>query len=202
MQAPKLTMFNGQSASISVLDQQFFMIGVSVTSVNGQLVFSPQNVPIPLGVQMNVQPVVSGDRRFVRLNVQQTMRNLASANVPLFPITTIVTPVFDGGAQGQPVPFTQYMQQPTFTTISVQTTVVVPDGGTVLLGGLKTLSEGRNEFGPPILSKIPYIDRLFRNVGYGRDVQTLMMMVTPRIIINREEQERQTGVRDVVEELP
>jgi type II secretory pathway component GspD/PulD (secretin) len=143
-----------------------------------------------------MQPVVSGDRRYVRLNITQTMTNLASATVPLFPITTIVTPVFDGGAQGQPVPFTQYIQQPVFTTISVQTTVVVPDGGTVLLGGLKTLSEGRNEFGPPVISKIPYINRLFRNIGYGRDVSTLMMMVTPRIIINREEQERQTGVVD------
>lgn len=196
MQAPKLTMFNGQSASLRVQDQQFFLTSITVTTVNGQLVFTPNNQPFPLGVFMNMQPVVSGDRRFVRLNIQQTMTNLASATVPLFPITTIVTPVFDGGAQGQPVPFTQYIQQPTFTTISVQTTVVVPDGGTVLLGGLKTLSEGRNEFGPPIISKIPYINRLFRNVGYGRDVSSLMMMVTPRIIINREEQERQTGVTE------
>ncbi|MCE9533588.1 MAG: hypothetical protein K8T89_21055 [Planctomycetes bacterium] len=194
MQAPKLTMFNGQSATISINDQQFFLTGITVTSVNGQLVFTPQNQPFPLGVQMFMQPVVSGDRRFVRLNIQQQMTNLASATVPLFPITTIVTPVFEGGSQGQPIPFTQYIQQPTFASINVQTTVVVPDGGTVLLGGLKTLSEGRNEFGPPVLSKIPYINRLFRNVGYGREAQSLMMMVTPRIIINREEQERQTGV--------
>ncbi len=200
MQAPKLTMFNGQSANISINHQQFFLTGIQVTSVNGQLVFTPQNQPFPLGVTMNMQPVVSGDRRFVRLNIQQSMTNLASATVPLFPITTIITPVFEGGAQGQPVPFTQYIQQPAFTTINVSTTVVVPDGGTVLLGGLKTLNEGRNEFGPPILSKIPYINRLFRNVGYGRDAESLMMMVTPRIIINREEQERQTGVFEGGEE--
>jgi type II secretory pathway component GspD/PulD (secretin) len=64
----------------------------------------------------------------------------------------------------------------------------------VLLGGLKALREGRNEFGPPILSKIPYINRLFKNVGYGRETTSLMMMVTPRIIINAEEETRQTGV--------
>ena len=69
----------------------------------------------------------------------------------------------------------------------------MPDGGTVLLGGLKKLSEGRNEYGPPILSKIPYINRLFKNVGYGREASSLLMMVTPRIIINTEEEERQTG---------
>jgi general secretion pathway protein D len=76
----------------------------------------------------------------------------------------------------------------------VNTTVAVPDGGTVLMGGLKRLSEGRNEYGPPILSKIPYINRLFKNVGYGRSAESLLMMVTPRIIIQAEEEERQTGV--------
>jgi type II secretory pathway component GspD/PulD (secretin) len=87
-----------------------------------------------------------------------------------------------------------FLQQPGFTTVTVQTTVMVPDGGTVLLGGLKTLREGRNEFGPPILSKIPYINRLFKNVGYGRETESLLMMVTPRIIINEEEEAKQTGV--------
>ncbi len=45
----------------------------------------------------------------------------------------------------------------------------------------------------PILSKIPYISRLFRNVAIGRDAQSLMMMVTPRIIIQEEEELVQTG---------
>ena len=119
--------------------------------------------------------------------------------MPLFPITTFITPVFEGGAVGQPVPFTQFIQQPAFNTITVLTTVNVPDGGTVLMGGLKRLNEGRNEFGPPILSKIPYINRLFKNVGYGREAESLMMMVTPRIIINEEEEQRQVpGINTVL----
>ncbi len=40
----------------------------------------------------------------------------------------------------------------------------------------------------PILSKMPYINRLFKNVGIGRETQSLMMMVTPRIIIQEEEE--------------
>ena len=87
-------------------------------------------------------------------------------------------------------PATSASARPTAsTTITLNTTVVIPDGGTVLMGGLKTLSEGRNEFGPPILSKIPYISRLFKNVGYGREAQSLMVMVTARIIINEEEEQ-------------
>ena len=82
------------------------------------------------------------------------------------------------------------VQLPTFQVISVSTTVSVPDGGTVLLGGIKRLREGRNEFGVPLLAKVPYIDRLFRNVGIGRETDSLMMMVTPHIIIQEEEEER------------
>ena len=82
------------------------------------------------------------------------------------------------------------MQLPTFSYVTVTTTVSVPDGGTVLLGGIKRLSEGRNEFGVPMLDKLPYINRLFKNVGIGRETQSLMMMVTPRIIIQEEEEEK------------
>ncbi len=63
----------------------------------------------------------------------------------------------------------------------------------MLLGGIKRLAEGRNERGLPIVSKLPYISRLFTNVGIGRETNTLMMMVTPRIIIQEEEEERILG---------
>jgi type II secretory pathway component GspD/PulD (secretin) len=194
MQAPKLTLFNGQTATIQIQDFQWFVTNVQVVQNAGQVVFVPQNQPIPMGINLAIQAVVSGDRRFVRLNIAPTMVNLASATVPLFPVTTFITPVFEGGAQGQPVPFTQFIQQPTFTTVTIQTTVSVPDGGTVLLGGLKLMNEGRNEFGPPVLSKIPYLNRLFKNVGYGKDTSSLLLMVTPRVIINTEEEFLQTGV--------
>lgn len=212
MQAPKITLMNGQSANLAVQESQFVVTNVSVFSVNGQIVFVPQNTLLPAGVAprvidptgqivggtpnvaISVQAVVSADRRFVRLNLPITMAAQSGATVPLFPITTFITPIFEGGSQGQPIPFTQFLQQPAFTTMAVQTTVVCPDGGTVLLGGLKTLGESRNEYGPPFLSKIPYLNRLFKNVGIGRETQHIMIMVTPRVIITEEEEITQTGV--------
>jgi type II secretory pathway component GspD/PulD (secretin) len=192
MQAPKLTLFNGQVSTITVNDTQFFVTSVTVAQLGGQVVFVPNNMPFPTGgVQLTMTAVISADRRFVRMDLAPNLTNLTSANVQLFPITTFITPIFEGGAVGQPVPFTQFLQQPVFNNLTLNTSVNVPDGGTVLLGGLKRLSEGRNEFGPPILSKIPYIDRLFKNVGYGRETESLLIMVTPRIIINEEEEQRQ-----------
>ena len=116
--------------------------------------------------------------------------------MPLFPVTTFITPVFEGGSQGQPIPFTQFLQQPAFTNLTIQTTVVVPGRRHGAAGrASRQLQEGRNEFGPPVLSKIPYLNRLFKNVGIGRETRHIMIMVTPRIIINSEEEIFQTEGR-------
>src|SRR5207302_10077997 len=133
--APKLTMYNGQTATITVTDAQFFVLSVTVAQLGGQVVFVPNNTPLPTGgITLAISPVISADRRFVRLSMNPIITNLTTANVGLFPITTFITPVFEGGAVGQPVPFTQFLQQPATNTINVATTVNVPDGGTVLMG--------------------------------------------------------------------
>ncbi len=209
MQAPKVTLFNGQTSTVFVSDVAFFTIGLQAFQAGTQFVYIPTNIPVPIGssppppgattsgqtgVSVTVQAIVSSDRRFVRMNLAPTLTALTSATVPLFPVTAFITPVFEGGSQGVPIPFTQFFQQPSISEISVQTTVAVPDGGTVVLGGLKTLAEGRNEFGPPVLSQIPYLNRLFKNVGVGRETRHIMIMVTPRIIIQSEEEFNQTGV--------
>jgi type II secretory pathway component GspD/PulD (secretin) len=194
MQAPKITVFNGQTATLTIGTTQFVNLGITPVPINGTVVFVPQNTPLPINVNLTVTPVVSADRRFVRMALAPRMINLISNNIPVFPIQIPIPSLVDAplGVQipvGQPVLFTTFMQQPQVSTIAITTTVNVPDGGTVLLGGLKTMSEGRNEAGPPILSKIPYLSRLFRNVGWGRDAQSLMILVTPRIIINEEEEQ-------------
>ena len=193
MQAPKVTTFNGATATVAVTDNTFFVLGLQIINVGGQFVYLPQNTPLPTGATLTVQPVVSSDRRFVRMTLSPVLNELTNATVPLFPVTAFITPVFEGGSQGTPIPFTQFFQQPSISTISVQTTVVVPDGGTVVMGGLKTMSEGRNEFGPPVLSNVPYLNRLFKNTGVGRETRHLMIMVTPRIIITSEEEAIATG---------
>jgi type II secretory pathway component GspD/PulD (secretin) len=194
MQAPKLTLFNGQTSTISVNTQQTFTTGVQVVPQSGIFTFIPQVQSFPLGVALAMQGVITADRRFVRMSLNPILTNLSSQNITLFPVVVPLVVNFDNASPGgQVVTFTQFIQQPIFSNINVATTVVVPDGGTVVMGGLKLLSEERKEFGPPILSKIPYINRLFKNTSYGRNAQSLLIMVTPRIIIQEEEEEKQTG---------
>src|SRR5262245_39029941 len=77
---------------------------------------------------------------------------------------------------------------PAFTTIRMQTTVTVPDDGTATLGGYSQVSEGRTEYGPPVLGRVPYLSRAVRNVGTGREVTSGRVGVSVRIIDLREEE--------------
>src|SRR5207245_7459290 len=116
----------------------------------------PNNEPLATsGFYFSMQPAISADRKYVNLNFKANMTSMASTTVPLFPITTMITPVFEGGAVGQPIPFTQFLQQPSFNNLMLERTLNLPDGGTALLTGWQKTTEGRNESGLPVLSKIP-----------------------------------------------
>jgi general secretion pathway protein D len=217
MQAPKITLFNGQTAQFSDQRQKPFV--TSVVPVVGDFSAAQQPVITVLneGTAVNVQAVVSNDRRFVRLTLVPFFSQIgkveefqfegsrstksktsdeksgADVKVPgvdgLFGLTNGVGSTGEIELQSNGTT----IQQPEFIFTTVTTTVSVPDGGTVLLGGIKRQREGRNEFGVPILSKVPYINRLFKNVGLGRTTDSLMLMVTPRIIIQEEEEEKLLG---------
>lgn len=56
--------------------------------------------------------------------------------------------------------------------------------------GMESLAMLGASGGVPMLSNLPYVNRLFGDYAIGRKTQSLMMMVTPRIIIQEEEEER------------
>ena len=64
-------------------------------------------------------------------------------------------------AAGNPITGEGFIQLPNVTIQQLETTVNVPDGGTLLLGGQKLAGEVEREMGVPLLSKIPIINRAF-----------------------------------------
>ncbi|MFO1005993.1 MAG: hypothetical protein U0929_08540 [Planctomycetaceae bacterium] len=240
MFAPKITTFNGIFASITSGNRRPFVTSVTPVTSGFAIGYQPQITLLLEGTSLSVLPVVSADRRYVRLSVSPFFSNIT--DVQTFTFVGAGTGaggaaggagggvgggagggvgggagggvgggagggVGGGGAGGGGVGggagggtagtaggtggsgLGVTLQLPTQAVVTVSTVVSVPDGGTVLLGGVKSLSEGRNMAGVPILNKIPYVSRLFRNTGVGRETASLMMMVTPRIIIQEEEEE-------------
>jgi general secretion pathway protein D len=200
LQAPKVTLFNGQLASVSDVSLRPFV--TSLIPVVGDFAAAHQPVIVVLseGTSLSVQAVVSSDRRFVRLTLVPFFSQIGEVETFTFTGSTttntgsnVIDPNGEPSGDVDNATTTTAgttVQLPTFAFTSVSTTVSVPDGGTVLLGGIKRLREARNENGVPMLNKLPYVNRLFKNVGIGRDTQSLMLMVTPRIIIQEEEEER------------
>jgi general secretion pathway protein D len=202
LQAPKVTLFNGQQGIVADTALRPFVI--SVIPVVGEFAAAQQPVIVVLseGTLLTVQAVVSDDRKYVRLTLVPFFSQIGEVDTFTFEgseTTQSSSSSTDEDEDGEEEQEEEEelvtrsgttVQLPTFEVITVATTVSVPDGGTVLLGGIKRLREQRNEFGVPLLGKIPYIDRLFRNVGIGRETESLMMMVTPHIIIQEEEEER------------
>ncbi len=80
MMAPKITVFNGQFANINVFTSQYVNTGITAFPVNGQIIFQPNNIPLPFGTFLTVQPVVSADRRFVRMNMTPNITNFLDYN--------------------------------------------------------------------------------------------------------------------------
>lgn len=198
LQAPKVTMFNGQQAFVSDTQQVPFVI--SVIPVVGSFAAAQQPVIVVLneGTSLSVQAVVSNDRRFVRMTMVPFFSQIGEVNTFTFEgsesSTTSASEATTGPGESSSDDTTTTtrsgttVQLPTFAFQTVTTTVSVPDGGTILLGGIKRMREARSEDGIPMISKIPYINRLFTNVAIAKSSQSLMMMVTPRIIIQEEEE--------------
>ncbi len=186
VQAPKVTTFNGADATIIDFVTRNLVTSVIPQVQAGAVAFQPVIEQIPDGVTLNVTPVVTADRRYVRLTLAPSFTVIQGVDTFSFGAGA----VGGGGLGGGATDLNTTIQQPILSTTTVITTVTVPDGGTVLLGGVKRLTEQRLEFGTPILSKTPLINRLFRNIGIGRSTDSLMLMVTPRIIILEEEEEK------------
>ncbi len=76
----------------------------------------------------------------------------------------------------------QVQGMPTIVTETAKTTVMVNDGGTIVIGGLYKITQSTSNDGVPLLSKIPLLGALFRNSRKAGSQNELMIFITPRII--------------------
>lgn len=183
MQAPKLTTRNGQTGRVNACDHQYFVTSLEIASRDGHLDFLPKTETVPLGVQLKIRSVVSADRRNVRTHLRASLTNVASSDVPRIPITT---PAPNGGTGT----VTHYIEQPPIEKFEVNRTMTIPDGNTAVLMGPIKQCETRVEYGVPLLSQMPIVGRMFRNIGYGRQTHQLLVLVTPRILVEAEKEEK------------
>jgi hypothetical protein len=94
------------------------------------------------------------------------------------PVTRSITPVFEGGSQGVPVPFTQYVQKPVVQSSAVQVQLSLTTGMVAAyMLGAQTVPP-RTESGPPVLSRIPYVNRLFKTTPIQPETRHALVLVS------------------------
>ncbi len=73
---------------------------------------------------------------------------------------------------------------PRISTREILTTATVPNGQTIVLGGLIVGRDGEEKSGIPILSDIPFLGRLFSTTTNNNDRSELMVYIQPSIVKN------------------
>jgi len=172
LDAPRLVLFNGQRATFEAFIEQDFIAALTPVIGDNAGAFLPQVDTALTGRSLDVQATVSADRRYVTMTVRTFTR-----------VTGDFRTVFFGGSQTVGSGFIELATQ---TTQQIRTTVSVPDGGTLLIGGLKLSGERDTDAGVPILSRIPILKRAFSNTSNVRDDQVLLILIKPTIIIQEE----------------
>ena len=84
------------------------------------------------------------------------------------------------------------IESPTIFNRKLETTVILKDGGSVVLGGLISESRSKGKSGVPGFGAIPLLGRIFRSDVTSTDRTELVMMIVPYIIENAEEADQIT----------
>lgn len=178
--APRLTVFNGQRSHILNIRQRAYIQDVEVNQTGVIPVLNPVIGILNTGAILEVRPTVSHDRRYVNLEVKPTLANELPARIPA-PVTLANS-------------FTSIpIELPVITIQKLRSTVTVPDGGTVLLGGLKNYDEYEAESGVPFLLRIPILNNLFRRQAFHKLRASLVVLLKADITVIREEERRIFG---------
>jgi hypothetical protein len=182
--APRVSALPGQTAAVRTNDVQCFVTHFECRNDHGREAFVANNEHFDLGLKLKLRSSLTPDHKTIVLDVDSQMTDLDTPNAPLFPVTTTITPVFEGGAQGQPIPFTQFIQQPSFTTRGMHKIAACPEGKTLVLDCGRRTFTAEVENALPVLSEIPIIGDLFRSKSTETVNDHLLVFVTPTIQID------------------
>lgn len=111
-----------------------------------------------VGITLKITPQISKDR-LVRLSVYQELTKLDSVN------------------QSSP-------DRPTTLKRQIETTIIVENANSVVIGGLIDESITKSTYKTPCLGDIPFAGWAFKSVSEGEDKTNLYVFITPRVVKN------------------
>jgi len=64
----------------------------------------------------------------------------------------------------------------------VSSTIVVNDGDTLVVGGIRKVNENKQEGGVPWLKDIPILGWMFKSEDISKEQKELLIFITPKVV--------------------
>jgi general secretion pathway protein D len=156
LSTPRILALNNEEARILVGSEVPF----NQSTRTGLDVIVDQTVQFrKVGTQLTVIPTVNKDG-YVTFRVLQEASALTSQTIP------------------------SALNAPVITTREAETSAIVKDGNTVIIGGLIGETHQVTQSGVPILEDLPLLGGLFRTKGNSRQRTELAIFLTPHVVLN------------------
>lgn len=186
--APSLTLRSGQRGNIKVLTNRTYVRDFEPEIATGAVIAQPDLGIVKDGIVLDVRAVASADRRFITLELRPTLAELipdASGN----PLPTALVSL------GTPNANNVTLQLPELSIQRLRTTATLPDGATLLLGGLKTSVEQDYKSDMPFFGDIPILSFFFSRQGDYVSKRKLLILLTATIIAPEESEPNTSYLR-------
>ncbi|HEY9172893.1 MAG TPA: hypothetical protein VI136_11460 [Verrucomicrobiae bacterium] len=160
---PSILARNNQQATITIGQQVPLISGVTYDNFGNQRnAITYQDV----GIILQVTPFITSEG-MVELIVQPEVSSVSDSSVS-----------FATGGTNSAASATA----PIINVRSADTVVVVPDGETVVIGGLMQTVKSKSEKKVPVLGDIPLLGMLFKHKTTDDEKKELLIFLTPRIV--------------------
>ena len=164
---PHLSVMNRRSAVMTVGFQFPFadIDGVDRDSETGVITFGTTIKRAILGLQLGITPQISPDR-IVTLHIVPTITRIQGEEQVEIPLSSTEI---------------QSISNPIIALQELATTVRVRAGNSVVLAGLISQIRQLNHEGLPLLSKVPFLGTLFKNMEQSLENKELVIFITPYV---------------------
>jgi len=157
--SPRIMAMNKQEAKILVGTKQAYITSTTTVTQTNPITTQTVNF-VDVGIQLYVTPEINRDG-FVAMKIRPVISSSETQHILSQDLETDV---------------------PIVTTSEAETTVMVKDGVTIIIGGLRKDNRQKTVKKIPLLGDIPLLGAAFRNTSDTYDKTELIILLTPHIM--------------------
>ena len=157
--APKVTLFDNQTAVVQDTTSRLFAVGLEK---RGQ------------SLEPTIRAIDDGTKMIVRCQLRPENSLRIDFRARLSSVEEVGQ--IEAGPPGTAI------QIPMVDARDIQLAAELLVGETLAVRGIPTQVKYTTQAGVPVLDKVPYVSRLFRNTGTAVEHQELVILLTPRIV--------------------